>query len=120
MKGLLGPTEAGGFDCRYHPAVLPKYRPRIWTLNSGIDQRGEVWYEEWFEQQDHVLAIGALSRGDTDWLSRGSAHDQAVARRCFVVHIATPLYEVPADCGACDHSLSNYFAAGLKRKFWSA
>ena len=93
VKGLLGPTEAGGFECRYHPAILPKYRPRIWTVNSGGD-KNKVDFEDWFRKQQHTEALQALCRKDGDWLLKANAHDQAVARRAFIVHVTDLLFAV--------------------------
>ncbi len=111
----MGPSEAGGFSCRYHPAVLPLFRPRIWTLNSGKDRAGRVWYDEWFGKQHHVDAIAAVSKGDEAWISDGSVNEQAVARRSFVVHVVNSIFEAPKPGEPKDDSFSTYFATGLKR-----
>ena len=93
VKGLLGPTEAGGFECRYHPAILPKYRPRIWTLNSGGDVNN-IDFEDWFKRQQNTEPLQALSSKDGNWLLEANAHDRAVARRAFIVHVTDRLFDV--------------------------
>jgi hypothetical protein len=112
LKGLLGPTETGGYDCRYHAAVLPKYRPRIWTINSGLDGEGARDFENWFDSQMNASALAALSRGDTAWLRKASAHDRAVARRACVVHITDPLFDTLPALGE-GSGASTYFNSAL-------
>ena len=113
VKGLLGPTESGGFDCRYHSAVMPKYRPRIWTLNSG-GTSDAVDFEDWFKKQLNTEALEALSNRDGAWLSTASAHDKAIARRAFIVHVTDPLF-TPPSADVVDDCLgaNSYFEQGL-------
>ena len=115
VKGLLDPNEPGGYDCRYHPAVFAKWTPRVWTLNTGLDDEGEQSFEQWFETQLHTDALAALSRSDGDWLRSASAHDQAIGRRAFVVKISEPLYEIQGEDAESD--TDDHFHSGMKRKY---
>jgi len=115
LKAFLDPNEAGGYDCRYHPALFAKWTPRIWTLNSGMVE-GAVCYEWWFEQHHATQGLVALTTGDAGFFARASAGDCAIARRAFIIKIATPLYEVD-DGDQADSDTEQHFSAGLEKRF---
>jgi hypothetical protein len=60
---------------------------------SGGDVNN-VDFEDWFRKQQNTEPLEALSRKDGDWLLNANAHDRAVARRAFIVHVTDLLFNV--------------------------
>lgn len=117
VKAMLDPCESGGYNCRYHDAILEKWCPRIWTINSATQAGGGGEdYGAWFKKQQHASSLDAMVKRDTAWLASAGADAIGVARRAFIVKIEAPVFEVTA-AGPDLSTESAHFNAGLKNKY---
>ena len=100
IKGLLYTKERAHVPARYHTAILYEWVPRIWSVNYGVDDRGQVDKTEWFTSQG-LPALAALLRRDATAINSGGEHDKAIARRPVIFCVDENLFEESAQ-GATD------------------
>jgi hypothetical protein len=86
VKGLGSVYEQATFRARYHPAILPKYVPRLMSVNAGLHADGSVDWGMWFTH-NNARALGHLAREDVGSLSRMDDNMQAIARRPVIFKI---------------------------------
>ena len=87
-KGIFDVEEACHFKARYHQGILPADVPRLFGVNCGKDQAGDLLYDDWFDNQG-MLGAAALARGDAEFLEAASGHLTAQARRVVIFNITT-------------------------------
>lgn len=90
VKALLDCEESPMIFCRYHNAVLPARRPRIFAINSGLTAEGHVDYGAWFRNEG-VPILSSLVNRDAQGIRRYSADEQAVLRRTVIFPVTGPL-----------------------------
>jgi hypothetical protein len=86
VKGIGSVYEQATFRARYHPAILPKYVPRLMSVNAGVHADGSIDWGAWFTR-NNARALGDLAREDTDSLSRLDDDMQAIVRRPVIFKI---------------------------------
>ena len=100
VKGLLYTKERAHVPARYHQCILYEWVPRVWSVNYGVDDRGNVDKTEWFTSQG-LPALAALLKRDAAAINSGGEHDKAIARRALIFCVDENLFEVGAQ-GATD------------------
>jgi len=90
-KALFRVEEAADIPARYHLATLPEFVPRLFAVNVGRGQDGEIWWDDWFVKNG-VQALAALVNEDVEALNRMDSHNQATARGAVVFRVADALY----------------------------
>jgi hypothetical protein len=86
VKGLGSVYEQATFRARYHPAILPKYVPRLMSVNAGMHADGTVDWGSWFSR-NNIRALAYLAREDVGGLSRLDDDMQAIVRRPVIFKI---------------------------------
>ena len=76
----------------------------MWSVNYGVDDRGNVDKTEWFTSQG-LPALAALLKRDAAAINSGGEHDKAIARRALIFCVDENLFEVGAQ-GATTPSAS--------------
>ena len=100
VKGLLYTKERAHVPARYHQAILYEFVPRMWSVNYGVDDRGNVDKTEWFTSQG-LPALAALLKRDAAAINSGGEHDKAIARRAVIFCVDENLFDQGAQ-GATD------------------
>ena len=100
VKGLLYVKERAHVPARYHQAIFYEWVPRMWSVNYGVDDRGNVDRTEWFTSQGYP-ALAALFKRDAAAILRGGEPDKAIARRSVIFSVDENLFEEAAQ-GATD------------------
>ena len=83
-KALFGMTDATHLPARYHQVIIPRFVPKVFSVNSGpkgVDD--EPQHGHWFAEQG-LQGLARLVANDTDGLTRLSDHEKGCARRVIV------------------------------------
>jgi hypothetical protein len=81
------------FIARYHEATLQELRPRLFAVNPGKDDQGNVDFGSWFlDQVNPMPAVHAFVNGNADYVKACDAGQAAIVRRIIVFRITEPLY----------------------------
>ena len=84
MKNVLAvDDEASSYPARYHVAVLPRYKPRMFSVNTSLNNEGEINYGHWFDMNG-LDFVGMLARREQQNIQ--AAGDEAVSfvRRAII------------------------------------
>ena len=112
IKGLLYPHEAGHIPARYHVAIFPVMVPRLWAINYGRDDQGNVDKGGWFVR-NNLPSLDLLVKEDGDALTAESIDDQAIARRAVIFCIDEYLFD-HGHQGAIDRAAIDLWTADME------
>ena len=77
---------------RYHQAVFYELVPRLWSVNYGAFQNGEVDAGEWF-RNNNLQGLELLVNMDEAALRAADSHTQAIGRRAVIFRVDEDLYD---------------------------
>jgi hypothetical protein len=85
IKGIIDPNEPCAFPARYHSAVMPKHRARMFSVNIGKSTLDDTVDDPgyWF-QTEGITALAYLARRDADGIRRLGDRAAAMARRVII------------------------------------
>jgi hypothetical protein len=90
---LFDAEHSTDFPARYHTAKLSELRPRLFAVNPGKDDRGNVDFGSWFlDQANPMPAVHAFVNGNADYVKVCDSRQAAIVRRIIVFKITEPLY----------------------------
>jgi hypothetical protein len=96
MMGALSLFEcerATDIPARYHMAKFNELRPRLFAVNPGKDDMGNVDFGSWFlDQVNPMPAIHEFVNGNADKVKLCDSRQAAIVRRIIVFRITEPLY----------------------------
>ena len=91
-KGILYVKARGHYQAFYHQAILPEWIPRLWSVNYGADDKGNLQKSEWFEK-NRLPGCKALADCDEKALRCLDGHGQAEARRAVIFFVDESLFD---------------------------
>ena len=86
VKALIDVAEPGGYPARYHVALFPKNKPRMFAVNAGLED-GAIDYGWWFAKQPFCYPLALLARKNEEDLAKCTDAQQAIARRTIIFNI---------------------------------
>ena len=112
-KSLLYVKERAHIGARYHQAVFYELVPRLWAVNYGAFQNGEVDAGEWF-RNNNLQGLELLVNMDEAALRAADSHTQAIGRRAVIFRIDEDLF-ASENAGATDAAAVELWQSHMHR-----
>ena len=105
-KGFFKVDENAQYKARYGDALMPKYVPRLLSLNPG-KHRGELLWDDWFMRQN-LPGCAALVRRDLESIKEFDENQIAALRHLIIWRVPEYLYE-KKEVKSCDDDMMKRF-----------
>jgi len=91
-KRFMKVFDTCGFKARQHPVTLPRFIPRLLSLNPGISD-GLPAYEDWFVKQQ-LVGAAALAKEDKEALKKLSEDEMAATTHIIIWKVTQDMRKI--------------------------